>query len=172
MQGQGGANWTRRLAEIDWRAWRLPAALAAGSVAAFLFGLNLHWAKLSAERDDLHNAMRATLKSSFSIEDVPGGDRAKYMGSKLRALRSTAGQTGPDDFVPLIARFSRALGPQSNNLLTGLEYRDGFLKVTFRPAAVKATSARRKMEQACKRLGLNLVFDSGQSPTSARVQVL
>lgn len=171
LDGQASATWTRRLADVDWRAWQLPAALATGGLAAFLIGLNLHWAKLSTERNELNDAMRATLKSSLSVGDVPG-DKADYMGKQLRIMRSTAGQSGPDDFVPLVNRFSRALGPQANDALTGMEYRDGYLQVSFRPAVVRATAARRNMQQACKRLGLSLTFDSDQNPTSARVQVL
>ncbi|MGC1441852.1 MAG: type II secretion system protein GspL [Burkholderiaceae bacterium] len=171
LDGQGGATMARRLADIDWRAWRWPALLATGCLAAFLIGLNLHWGRLVSERDGLRAEMRSLLKTSFAIEDVPG-DPSKYMGRRLRDLRSTAGQTGPDDYIPLLSRFAQALGPQANDALTGLEYRDGLLKVSFSPAAVKASSARRKFEEACKRFGLSLRFDDGQNPTTARVGVL
>lgn len=169
-----GMSMLRRLTDIDWRAWRWPAILTAASVGVFLLGLNLHWGKLAAEREQLRENMRTTLKTAFPdfpIDRVPG-DPADHMSRKVRDLRSNAGQTGPDDFIPLMARFSQALGAQASDSLTGLEYRDGKLRVRFQPELVKSRAKRENMRQACKRLGLVLQFDAGQSPSAARVSVL
>ena len=169
-----GMSVLRRLSDIDWRAWRWPAILTAASVGVFLLGLNLHWGKLAAERDDLREDMRTTLKTAFPdfpIDRVPG-DPGDHMSRKVRDLRSNAGQTGPDDFIPLMARFSQALGTDVTGSLTGLEYRDGKLRVRFQPEIVKSRAKREDMRQACKRLGLVLQFDAGQNPNAARVSVL
>ncbi|MEZ5659292.1 MAG: type II secretion system protein GspL [Burkholderiaceae bacterium] len=57
----------RRVADIDWRAWRLPLWLAAGAMAVFLLGLNLHWGKLSAEKRDLRANLETRYRQTFPM---------------------------------------------------------------------------------------------------------
>ncbi len=170
LDGRGGSNVSRRIADIDWRAWRLPGALAAACLAVFLLGINLHWGKLATEKSELRADMERRFRETFP-ETTVVVDPLLQMEREVARLRAGAGQTGPEDFLPLMTRFSQALGSQADDALTSLEYRDGRLLVSFQPSLVAARSVREKMQQSCKQVGLNLQFAAGQT-ASATVGVL
>src|SRR5690606_40657178 len=88
------------------------------------------------------------------------------MERELAGLRARAGQSGPADFVPLLARFAQALGPQAAGAMTGAEYRDGRLVVHFIPALVQAAGVREQMEQAARRTGLKIEFPQPGEPVA------
>ena len=165
LGGRRGSAAQRWLADIDWRAWRLPTALAAGCVLAWLAGLNLHWAALAAERDDLKAQIERTFRQTFPNAQVIV-DPLLQMQRQLSTLRARAGQSGPDDFVPLLARFSQALGPQATDSLSAVEYREGRLRVRFQPGFYDSKSLRDSLAAACQRQGLRLQFDSEREPTA------
>ncbi|MEZ5740215.1 MAG: type II secretion system protein GspL [Burkholderiaceae bacterium] len=170
LASRGGSTMSRRVADIDWRAWRWPIGLLAASLAVFLIGLNLHWGKLASEKADLRAQLELRFRQSFP-ETRTIVDPVLQMEREVARLRASAGQSGPEDFVPLVSRFAQALGPQATDALTNLEYRDGRLRVMFTPALVEARSVRDNLGEACKRLGLSLQFDSGR-PGSATVSLL
>ncbi|MEZ5649021.1 MAG: type II secretion system protein GspL [Burkholderiaceae bacterium] len=155
----------RRLADLDWRAWRLPMWLAGAGAAVFLVGLNLHWGKLSAEKRDLRAGLETQYRQAFPNDRVVV-DPLLQMERNVAKLRASAGQSGPDDFLPMLTRFAQALGPQVTGALTGVEYRDGRLKVTFEPTRVAARSVREQMAAACQRLGLALRFEPGREQSA------
>ncbi|MEZ5659291.1 MAG: hypothetical protein R3E83_12430 [Burkholderiaceae bacterium] len=93
-------------------------------------------------------------------------DPVLQMERNVAKLRAGAGQSGPDDFLPLLTRFAKALGPQGTGALTGVEYRDGRLKVTFEPDRVAARSVREQMTAACQRMGLALRFEQGKAQSA------
>ena len=161
LAGRGGSTLGRRVADVDWRAWRLPAALALGCLALFLLGLNLHWGKLATEKASLRAEMVQRFRETFPQATVVV-DPVLQMEREVARMRAGVGQTGPDDFMPLMTRFAQALGAQANDALTSLEYRDGRLIVNFQPALVAARSVREKLELACKQLGLELTFEPGR----------
>ncbi len=161
LDGRGGSNLGRRVADIDWRAWRMPAALALTSLAVFLLGLNLHWGKLATERTQLRADLEQRFRQTFPQATVVV-DPVLQMERQVASMRASAGQSGPGDFVPLLTRFSQALGAQAGDALTSVEYRDGKLKVSFQPQLVAARSMRDNLQQACRRLGLDLRFETGR----------
>lgn len=165
MSAASRAGIGQRLADVDWRAWRAPAWLAAGSLAVFLLGLNLHWGKLAAEKADLRASLETRYRQTFPQDRVVV-DPVLQMERNVAKMRAGAGQSGPDDFLPLLTRFAEALGPQAANALTGLEYRDGRLRVTFEPSLVAARSVRENMTAACHRLGLALRFETGREQSA------
>ena len=81
-------------------------------------------------------------------------------------LRLRSGQSGPDDFVPLLARFSQALGPRANDALASLEYREGRLRARFRDAYLQGPAARESLRAACQRVGLKLQFEGDDESTA------
>jgi general secretion pathway protein L len=155
----------RRIADIDWRAWRLPIWLGAGATAVFLLGLNLHWGKLASEKEDLRERLFNRYRQTFPDDRVVV-DPVLQMERRVAQMRAGAGQSGPDDFLPLLSRFAQALGPQAAGALTGLEYRDGRLRVTFQPDLVAARSVRERMTAACQRMGLALRFEDGREQSA------
>jgi general secretion pathway protein L len=166
-QGTSGGRW---LASIDWRAWRLPAAVAGAALLAFVAGANLHWGRMVQERAALRAQMEATFRQAFPEAQVVI-DPVLQMQRQVADLRLRSGHSGPDDFVPLLARFSQALGPRANDALASLEYREGRLRARFRDAYLQGPAAREALRAACQRLGLKLQFEGdGESTAVVGVQ--
>ncbi|MFT3803061.1 MAG: type II secretion system protein GspL [Burkholderiaceae bacterium] len=155
----------RWLARVDWRAWRWPAALAAACVLLSLLGLNLHWAQLAQQRTMLKSTIDRRFQQTFPNAQIV--DPMLQMQRQVSALRARTGQSGPDDFVPLVARFARALGPRANDSLAGIEYRDGKLSVRFQPVFVESSAVREGLRESCRQQGLVLRFDSDSEPTAS-----
>jgi type II secretion system protein L len=153
------------MARLDWRLWRVPVALAAACVVAALVGLNLHWGRLAAEKSSLREAMVRTYRAAFPGTGVIV-DPALQMRRNVGTQRAQGGRSGPEDFVPMFATFAQAIGPQGEEGLAAVEYRDGKLKVRFNPATVNRGNAREQLRQACARLGLKLQFDNERDPTA------
>jgi general secretion pathway protein L len=164
LGGRAGAS-RRMMASFDARAWRVPAALAAACGVAALVGLNLHWAQLARERDALRGAMDASFRAAFPGTQVVV-DPVLQMNRQVTALRARSGQSGPTDFLPLLGRLGEALGPSGTDALASMEFREGRLKVRFRPDRVDGRAARDQLRQACTRAGLKLDFDNEREPTA------
>jgi type II secretion system protein L len=152
---RGALGWVN---DINWRAWRWPGALAAAALVAWLLGLNVHWAQLAQERNELRAALETTLRRTFPETKVVV-DPVLQMEREVSALRTRAGQSGPGDFVPLLARLGQALGAQSLDSLASVDYREGALRIKFKPAVVQSRAARDSLLEACRRVGLRLEFD-------------
>lgn len=155
MQRGAGRRW---LASFDWRSWRLPLALAAGCLAAWLIGLNLQWGQLARERTQLRAQMEQIFRQAFPKAQVVV-DPLLQMQRQVADLRLNTGQSGPDDFLPMLARFSLALGPRANDALAGLEYRGGKLRVRFRGEFLDAPKARENLRAALQQRGLKVDFE-------------
>lgn len=165
-QGSAGSRW---FSSVDWLAWRLPAALVAASVLAFLVGLNLHWGRLAAERAQLRRDMETTFRQAFPNAQVVV-DPVLQMQRQVADLRLNAGSSGPEDFMPLVSKFASALGPRATDALAALEYRDGRLKARFRAAFFEGPAARESLRAACQQKGLKLQFE-GEGDATAVVSL-
>ncbi|MCX7271854.1 MAG: type II secretion system protein GspL, partial [Burkholderiales bacterium] len=84
----------------------LPALLAGATAAVAVIGLNLHWAQLARERTELRQAMEAGFRQAFPKAQVVV-DPLLQMRRQTAELRLRAGQDGPEDFLPLLLRFTR-----------------------------------------------------------------
>ena len=96
-----------------------------------------------------------------------GVDPMLQMSRQVATLRAGNGQSGPEDMVPLLARFAQALGSSGIDVLAGLEYREGRLKVRFQPQRVDGRAAREQLREQCTRAGLKLQFDNEREPTAS-----
>lgn len=160
-QGSAGSRW---LAGIDWRAWRLPAAIAAACLVAWLAGLNLHWGSLSRERAALRAEMEQVFRDAFPSAQVVV-DPLLQMRRQVGELRLATGQSGPGDFLPLMAAFSEALGPRAVDGVAAIEYRDGRLRIRLREGFLDGPSATDNLRAACRQRGLALEPDPQQPST-------
>jgi general secretion pathway protein L len=153
------------MAQVDWRAWRAPAALATACVVTALVGMNLHWGLQNSQKQAIRQAMEQKFRAAF-----PGTqaviDPVLQMKRNVAALRAQSGRAGPDDFVPLLGRFAQAMGPKGQDAVAALEYREGELKVRFNPTAATGNAARDGLRQACARLGMKLQFDNERDLTA------
>ncbi|MBN9425954.1 MAG: hypothetical protein J0H09_05555 [Burkholderiales bacterium] len=161
--GNAAGRW---LADIDWRAWRMPLIWAGAALLVALLGLNLHWGMLLQERNELRAQIDRRFRQAFPNITVVV-DPLLQMQRQVAGLRTRAGQAGPDDFVPLLTRFSQALGTQGVDALGGIEYRDGRLRVRFQPGFYESRSVRQTLIQTSQRLGLALSFDNDREPTAS-----
>nr|WP_237666335.1 type II secretion system protein GspL [Burkholderia sp. KCJ3K979] len=111
---------------------RVPIALAAATLGVAVIGMNLHWWKLSRERDALSAQITETLLSAFpkttTVLDPPA-----QMQRQLDQLRLAAGELSPNDFLALSSGLSRSMGALPLNGIASLDYHDRRLDVGFKP---------------------------------------
>ncbi|HDR9328332.1 TPA: type II secretion system protein GspL, partial [Burkholderia multivorans] len=111
---------------------RLPIALAAATLGIAVIGMNLHWWKLSRERDALSAQITETLLSAFpkttTVLDPPA-----QMQRQLDQLRLAAGELSPNDFLALSSGLARSMGALPLNGIASLDYHDRRLDVGFKP---------------------------------------
>ncbi|MGK8204403.1 type II secretion system protein GspL [Burkholderia cenocepacia] len=111
---------------------RVPIALVAATLGVAVIGMNLHWWKLSRERDALSAQITETLLSAFpkttTVLDPPA-----QMQRQLDQLRLAAGELSPNDFLALASGLSRSLGALPQNGIASLDYHDRRLDVGFKP---------------------------------------
>jgi len=86
-------------------------------------------------------------------------DPLLQMQRQVADLRLNTGHSGPDDFLPLLARFSLALGPRGNDALAALEYRGGKLRARFRAEFLDGAAARDSLRAALRQRGLKVDFE-------------
>lgn len=137
---------------LDWRAWRMPAALAAACVLTWIAGLNLQaWLMLREERG-LRAQMESTFRENFPRVPVVL-DPLKQMRRGVAELRSGAGTTDPRDFFALAAGLARAL-PGEADVVRALEFRDQALRVELDPKAVDSPARREALLRSLAAAGL------------------
>ncbi|RQV02496.1 type II secretion system protein GspL [Burkholderia cenocepacia] len=110
----------------------VPITLAAATLGVAVIGMNLHWWKLSRERDALSAQITETLLSAFpkttTVLDPPA-----QMQRQLDQLRLAAGELSPNDFLALASGLSRSMGALPLNGIASLDYHDRRLDVGFKP---------------------------------------
>lgn len=158
----------RWIGSIDWRAWRLPLGLAAACLLAWLVGLNLHWMQLNSERNALKASLERKFRQTFPNTPVVV-DPMLQMQRQVAALRSRTGQSGPEDFGPLLGRLPSALGGRQD-AVAGIEFREGRLRLRFSPTFVESRASREGLVEAFRRQGLQLKFD-GEGQAGAAVSL-
>ncbi|WP_407971071.1 type II secretion system protein GspL [Burkholderia pyrrocinia] len=111
---------------------RVPIALVAATLGVAVVGMNLHWWKLSRERDALSAQITETLLSAFpkttTVLDPPA-----QMQRQLDQLRLAAGELSPNDFLALASGLTRSMGALPLNGIASLDYHDRRLDVGFKP---------------------------------------
>lgn len=149
----------RAWANFDARAWRWPFMTALAAAGLAIAGLNLHWWALHSEQSTL----QARLNDAFA-QVFPSGtarvDPVLQLRRHVASLKARAGQASADDFVPMLSALGQALGSQAPNALAAVEYREGRLRVRFRPGLADTRAARESLEQAARRQGLRLQFEN------------
>lgn len=147
-------EFTPRMA--DWRAWRVPAVLAAALVLAWIAALNIDaWFKLREERQ-LRVQMTTAFREAFPRVPVVL-DPLAQMRRALVDMRSGAGTGDAGDFLPLAARFAQVAQMDAETVRL-IEYRDRGLSVHFEPRAVDSAAKRDALVTRLARAGLTARF--------------
>lgn len=140
----------------NWRAWRVPATLAAVLALTWIAALNVDaWLKLREERQ-LRSQINAAFRESFPRVPVVL-DPLAQMRRGLADLRTGAGTGDAGDFVPLAAAFARAIQPDADTVRQ-IDYRDRVLQVRFEPRAVDTPAKRDVLIQRLTKAGLDGKF--------------
>jgi general secretion pathway protein L len=129
----------------DWRAWRVPAALAVLCALTWLVALNVDAWLMRREERALRAHMEATLREAFPGTPVVL-DPLAQMRRGVADLRAGAGNSDPRDFLGLALTLSRALAAESD-AVRALEFRDGALRVDFDPRALEAKKREALLEK-------------------------
>jgi general secretion pathway protein L len=153
----------------DWSIWRWPAWLAVACLGAWLLGLNLDWFNKRQEMSELQVARDRKFKLAMPNSRTDA-EPVLQLKRQLASVRAQAGQAGAEDFAPLLARLSAALGARSVDALASLDYRDNKLRVKFQAGIADSQAARQSLQDACARNGLKLQFD-GDREVSAVVSL-
>ncbi|HZE61079.1 MAG TPA: type II secretion system protein GspL [Burkholderiales bacterium] len=124
----------------SWRAWRVPAAIAALLALTWLVGLNVDAWLMRREESALRAHMEATLRGAFPSTPVVL-DPLQQMRRGVADLRAGAGASDPREFLPLATAVARAL-PTENDAVRAMEFRDQVLRVDFDPRALDAPKKR------------------------------
>jgi general secretion pathway protein L len=141
---------------VDWRAWRLPAALAAALALIWIAGLNIDaWLKLREERQ-LRSQMNAAFREALPRVPVIL-DPLAQMRRALADMRSGAGTGDAGDFLPLAASFAQAVQADAESVRV-IEYRDRALLVRFEPRAVDSAAKRDALIERLAKGGLAARF--------------
>jgi type II secretion system protein L len=141
---------------VDWRAWRVPAALAAALVLAWVAALNVDaWLKLREERQ-LRDQMTAAFRAAFPRVPVVL-DPLAQMRRALADMRSGAGTGDAGDFLPLAASFAQAAQVDAESVRQ-VEYRDRTLLVRFDPKSVDSATKRDALVARLAKAGLSARF--------------
>lgn len=141
---------------VDWRAWRVPAVLAALCVVTWIVGLNIDAWRLLREERALRGRMEAIYREAFPRVPVVL-DPMKQMRRGVADLRTGSDAADPRDFLPLAASLARAL-PGEADVVRAIEYRDQVLRVDFDPRVIDTPKKREVLVGQLSAAGLNASF--------------
>ncbi|HTM60981.1 MAG TPA: type II secretion system protein GspL [Burkholderiales bacterium] len=149
----------------SWRAWRLPAAVAALLVLTWLVGLNIDAWLMRREESALRARMEATLRSTFPSTPVVL-DPVAQMRRGVADLRAGAGSSDPRDFLPLASAVARAV--PASDAVRALEFRDQVLRVDFEPRALEQPKSRDLLLEQISGAGLTGRFSEATLSVRAK----
>lgn len=164
MGGFGGSS---RLS-LSSRSVRVPLLwIAAGALVAIL-GMNAYNLKLEGEEKAIRSQMETNFRSTFP-EVTTVADTMVQTKQKLAEVRARAGIPSANDFSVLNARTALLLSSAPVGSVAGMEYRDGALKVKFKPSVTENPALQNSLRSVALQQGLNLRFEADGS---ARITAL
>lgn len=140
---------------------QIKALAAWGAIAAvtFIAGLNLYWMKLASEERALRGGMETAFRGTFP-DATAVVDPVLQTRRQLGALRARAGVASAEDFSVLSTHASQILSMGPMGTLASLEYRDGALRMKFKPGSVPDANLQNVMRARAVQVGLTLQFDA------------
>lgn len=138
---------------VNWRAARLPLALAALCLLTWIVGLNVEAWLLWREANALRAQINADFREAFPRVPVVL-DAAKQMRQGVAELKSGAGAGSPRDFLPLTAGLARAF-PNEADVVRKLDYRGDSLRAELEPRALDSATKRARVLENLGAAGLS-----------------
>ncbi|MCS6944856.1 MAG: type II secretion system protein GspL [Sutterellaceae bacterium] len=137
---------------------RAPLAWLAVAGVTFVVGMNAYYLKLDHEARALRSQMETAFRSVFP-EVAAVVDPVLQTQRQLSALRARAGMASADDFSVLNAQAAQLLSSAPLGIVAGLQYRDGALKITFKPGTADNPGLQNALRAQAVQQGLNLRFE-------------
>jgi general secretion pathway protein L len=124
--------------------------------------MNAYWLKLEAEARAIRSQMETAFRSAFP-EATAVVDPVLQTQRQLGALRSRAGIASPDDFSVLNAQVAQLLSLAPIGSVAGIEYREGALRVKFKPGTADNPALQNTLRAQAIQIGLALRFEADGS---------
>ncbi len=140
---------------------KTPLIWTAAAALVFVAGMNLYWLKLESESRDLHKQMEIGFRSAFPEATVV--DPVLQTQRQLGSLRARSGIASTDDFSVLNAQMAMLLSNAPVGSVAGVEYRDGALRVKFKPGTADNAALQNDLRSQAIQQGLRLRFDADGS---------
>lgn len=144
------------------RSVRVPLMWIGVAAAVAILGMNAYKLKLSGEEASIRSQMENNFRSTFP-EVTTVADTMVQTKQKLAELRARAGIASANDFSVLNARTALLLSSAPVNSVASMEYRDGALKVKFRPSVAENPALQNSLRSVAVQQGLNVRFESDGS---------
>lgn len=150
------------LPKLSAKNMKAPLIWAAAAAVTFLVGMNAYFFKLDAESAGLRGQMENAFRSTFP-EATAVVDPVLQTQRQLGGLRARAGIASTDDFSVLNAQLAQLLSTAPVGSVAGIEYREGALKVKFKPGIADNPALQNALRAQAIQQGVNLRFDGDGS---------
>lgn len=144
------------------RAVRVPLLWIAAGAAVAIVGMNAYNLKLAGEEKTIRSQMEMNFRSTFP-EVTTVADTTVQTKQKLAELRARAGIASANDFSVLNARTALLLSAAPVGSVASMEYRDGALKVKFKPSVTENPALQNSLRSVALQQGLNIRFEADGS---------
>jgi len=148
--------------KLSFATLKAPLIWAAVAIATFIVGMNVYFYKLETEVRDLRASMETAFRSAFP-EATAVVDPVLQTQRQLGGLRARAGLASADDFSVLNAQLAQLLSSAPLGSVAGLEFREGSLKVKFKPGTADNPGLQNALRAQAIQQGLNLRFEADGS---------
>jgi general secretion pathway protein L len=148
--------------KLTFATLKAPLAWLAAAAVTFVVGMNAYFFKLDAESRGLRGQMETAFRSTFP-EATAVVDPVLQTQRQLGGLRARAGIASTDDFSVLNAQLAQLLSTAPLGSVAGIEYREGAMKVKFKPGIVDNPALQNAMRAQAIQQGLNLRFEGDGS---------
>ncbi|HVE88767.1 MAG TPA: type II secretion system protein GspL [Burkholderiaceae bacterium] len=157
----GGFTGSSRLS-LSSRAVHVPLMWIAAGAAVAIVGMNAYSMKLESEEKTIRSQMETNFRSTFP-EVTTVADTMVQTKQKLAEVRARAGIASANDFSVLNARTALLLSAAPVGSVSAMEYRDGALKVKFKPGVADNPGLQNALRSAALQQGLAIRFEADGS---------
>ena len=150
------------LALLSGRMMRVALGWTAAAIAVAIVGMNIYFFKLDSESKAIRSQMEASFRSNFP-QATAVADPIIQTKQQLAELRARSGIPSANDFSVLNARTALVLSIAPVGSVSGMEYRDGALKVKFKPGTADNPALQNTLRSAAIQQGLAIRFEGDGS---------
>jgi general secretion pathway protein L len=150
------------LPALSGRAARAALGWAAAAIVVAIAGMNIYYLKLDSESRAIRSQMEASFRSNFP-QTTAVVDPIEQTKRQLADLRARSGIPSANDFSVLNARTALLLSTAPVGSVAGMEYRDGALKVKFKPGTGNNPALQNMLRSAAVQQGLAIRFEGDGS---------